>query len=102
MSGSSISDAERLACLRLYRSQNVGPVTYRQLLNRYRSAEAALRALPELAKRGGRKRPIKISSVKDAEDELAALAALGGKLIVDGDADFPEPLSVLEDAPPPV
>ena len=49
---SPLSDAQRLAWLRLWRSENVGPVTFRQLLRRFGSAEAALDALPELARRG--------------------------------------------------
>ena len=64
--------AERFAMLRLIRSENVGPITVRQLLARFGTAEAALAALPDLARRGGRKRPIKIASRDDAERELAA------------------------------
>ena len=56
----SLSQAEKLARLRLARSENVGPITFRQLLERFGSAESALAALPELARRGGRRRPIRI------------------------------------------
>ena len=45
---------EKLACLRLIRKPNVGSVTFSLLLQRYGSAIAALRAVPELAERGGR------------------------------------------------
>ncbi len=44
---------QRLACLRLIRSDNVGPVTFRELVNYYGGAVQALEALPELARRGG-------------------------------------------------
>ena len=44
---------ERLAHLRLIRTPNIGPMTFSLLLQRYGSATAALRAVPELAKRGG-------------------------------------------------
>ena len=45
---------EKLACLRLIRTPNIGPMTFSLLLQRYGSAIEALRAVPELAKRGGR------------------------------------------------
>ena len=45
-----------VARLRLIRSENIGPVTYRQLLRRFGSAAAALAALPDLVRRGRRKR----------------------------------------------
>ena len=55
----TLGPAERLAWLRLIRSENVGPVTFRGLLARFGGAEATLRALPDLARRGGRTRPIR-------------------------------------------
>ena len=48
-----LDDAQRLACLRLIRSENVGPVTFRELINHFGGAEPALEALPELSRRGG-------------------------------------------------
>ncbi|NIJ40037.1 DNA processing protein [Parvibaculum indicum] len=92
---------ERLARLRLARSENIGPVTFRDLLEHFGSAETALEALPDLAARGGRKRNIRVASVGDAEREMAALEKLGATLLVLGDADYPPPLA-LTDPPPPV
>ena len=40
--------AQRLACLRLIRSDNVGPVTFRELINHFGGAEQALDALPDV------------------------------------------------------
>ena len=71
----SLDRAERLQWLRLIRSENVGPITFRQLLARFGSAGAALDALPDLAKHGGRRRPIAICSRAVAESELARLEA---------------------------
>jgi len=45
---------EKLACPPLIRTPNIGPMTFSLLLQRYGSAVEALRAVPELAKRGGR------------------------------------------------
>ncbi len=91
---------ERLDWLRLIRSENVGPVTFRQLLARFGSVGAALDALPELARRGGRKRPIAICSRAVAEGELARLEAAEGTLIALCEPDYPPALAALDDAPP--
>ena len=66
----SLSDAERLAWLRLARTENVGPVTFEQLVGRYGSASKALAALPELSRRGGRIKPLTVPSESDALAEL--------------------------------
>ena len=52
--------AQRLACLRLIRSDNVGPVTFRELINHFGGAEQALEALPELSRKGGRRQALRI------------------------------------------
>ncbi len=95
-----LSAAERLDRLRLIRSENVGPVTFRQLLARFGTAEAALDALPELARRGGGRRRIKVCPRGPAEQEMAALEKIGGRMIALGEADYPAPLAALVDAPP--
>ena len=93
-----LSDAERLDRLRLIRSENVGPVTFRRLLERFGTAAAALRALPDLARRGGC-RAVHVCPVADAEAELAAIDRSGARLVVFGDAAYPTPLAAIEDAP---
>lgn len=92
-------ESERLARLCLIRSENVGPVTFRQLLAHFKSAEEALRALPELARRGGRRKAIVIASRASGEREMAALAKAGGQMILWGDPDYPRLLATLPDAP---
>jgi DNA processing protein len=93
-----LSDAERLDRLRLIRSENVGPATFRRLLDRFGTASAALRALPDLARRGGR-RSVHVCSVADAEAELAAIDRCGARLIVFGDDAYPAILAAIDDAP---
>lgn len=95
-----LSEAERLACLRLIRSEHVGPVTYRHLLGRFGTAEAALAGLPALARKGGRRRPIRICPQPDAERELDSLSLLGGRMVMLGEVAYPAALAALEDAPP--
>jgi len=96
---SPLHSAERLARLRLARSRGVGPIAYRQLLARFPDAKAALAALPDLARRGGGRQP-EIASLAEVEAELAAVAALGGRIILQGEPDYPRPLAAIEDAPP--
>lgn len=95
-----LSDAERVDWLRLIRTENVGPITFRQLLRRFGTAAAALEALPELAKRGGRTRPIQICPRAEALREIEATAAAGARLIARGEPDYPSVLATLDDSPP--
>ena len=96
-----LTDNQRLAWLRLIRSENVGPVTFRDLLNQFGGAEAALGALPELSKQGGRKRSLRICPADEAERELAAAHAAGARLTAIDEPGFPPLLAVIE-APPPL
>lgn len=96
----SLTDNEKLARLRLASSQNVGPITFRQLLTRYGTAAKALAALPELAARGGMKRSIRIFPKAEAEKIFEEIEALGTFLLFFGGKTYPEPLAALEDAPP--
>ena len=70
--GVRLTDEQRLDWLRLIRSDNVGPRTFRALINHYGGARAALDALPELARRGGRQSRRRICPRDDAEREIAA------------------------------
>jgi DNA processing protein len=98
---SALTAAERLARLRLARSDTIGPVTFRELMQHFPSAAEALEALPELAQRGGRKGTLRIPSRAEAEREIAATEAIGATLIVFGEETFPVRLAAL-DPPPPV
>ncbi len=87
--------------LRLARTENVGPVTFQQLIRRFGTAGEALEALPALARQGGRLSSLTIPSADEIGAELAAGAALGGRLLTGVDAAFPAQLAAL-DPPPPV
>jgi len=94
------SDAERLDWLRLARSENVGPVTFYQLLNRYGSVKNALENLQDLAARGGKTKPIQILNQADAESEYRAHEKAGAHLLMSLDPQYPRSLASLCDAPP--
>jgi DNA processing protein len=96
----SLGAQERLDWLRLARSSGIGPVTIRDLVAYCGTATKAVEALPELARRGGGARPVRICSKPDAEREIEILAKLGARLIAKPDPDYPEALAALEDAPP--
>ncbi|MBK8083400.1 MAG: DNA-protecting protein DprA [Devosia sp.] len=96
--GIELTPSQRIAWLRLIRTENVGPQTFRQLINREGSAEAAIAALPALLGRVGT--PARIPSVGEAEDEIAGLARLGGRLIGSGEPDYPDLLRYISGAPP--
>ena len=95
-----LSDDQRLDWLRLIRSDNVGPRTFRALVNHYGGARRALAALPDLARRGGASGPARICSRQDAERELAAAKSLGVALVALGEPDYPRRLQMIDDAPP--
>ncbi|HVW72745.1 MAG TPA: DNA-processing protein DprA [Rhizomicrobium sp.] len=95
-----LNDRERRAWLRLARTGNVGPVTFRNLLARFGSASAALEELPRMAHRGGAANFV-LPPEEDSARELEALAKQGGRLIASCEAEFPPGLKALE-APPPV
>ncbi|MFC3705771.1 DNA-processing protein DprA [Devosia honganensis] len=94
----TLTSAQRIAWLRLVRTENVGPVTFRQLLNRFGSAEAAIASLPELSRKAGR--PLRVISQAQAEDEIAGIARYGARLVAQGEADYPGHLLHIAGAPP--
>lgn len=96
-----LDDAQRLACLRLIRSDNVGPVTFRELINHYGGAAAALEALPELIRRGGARARIRITTRAEAERELERAARAGARPLFTIEPGYPAALAAIE-APPPL
>jgi DNA processing protein len=91
--------ADAVARLRLIRTGGIGPVAYAQLLARFGDAEAALDALPRLARRGGGEapRPADETSVRR---EMARVAAIGARYLFVGAPGYPPLLAEIDDAPP--
>lgn len=97
--GPPSTEAEGIFRLRLLRSRRVGIATYNRLLAEHGSAEAALDALPALAREAG---------LNDYEPcpngvvhaEMAAAQKAGATLIWAGAPDYPAALSDIDDAPP--
>ncbi len=99
MSGARLTDEQRLDWLRLIRSENIGPRTFRALINQFGGAGAALEALPDLARRGGRLM-LKVTSRAEAEKEMAEAARLGVRFVAMGEPDYPKTLQATDTAPP--
>jgi DNA processing protein len=91
---------DRIDRLRLIRSEGVGPITYRRLIERYHTPAAALDALPRLARAGGRPAAPVMIAASEAEHELERTNALGGRMVFLGDDDYPPLLAMMDDAPP--
>lgn len=85
--------------LRLIRSPNIGPVTYRQLITRFGTATKALDALPDLVMRGGGKGAV-LADRRVIDEEITATQKSGARYLFLDDADYPELLSHLDNAPP--
>lgn len=98
--GPRLSDRQRLSWLRLIRTQNVGPASFRELINRFGSAEAALEMLPELMISGGARKIVRIPSVEEAEAELEAASGNGACFVGIGEADYPPMLKNMDNPPP--
>ena len=95
---SDITRDEAFARIRLLRSPNVGPVGYRQLLQRFGTAANAIEALPDLAQRGGRK--IAPTPTGKIDAEIAAVKAAGARYLFHDQPDYPPLLAQLDSAPP--
>ncbi len=98
--GIRLTDDERLDWLRLIRSENVGPRTFRALVDHCGSAQAALSALPNLARRGGASGSARICSRAEAEREIKAARSLGVSFVALGETGYPSRLAMIDDAPP--
>ncbi|WP_421982649.1 DNA-processing protein DprA [Roseibium sp.] len=94
-----LTEDQRLAWLRLIRSENIGPATFRDLLDHAGSAERALEILPALSRRGG-KRSYRLCTEQDALDELEAHRRFGARLVALGEADYPTHLKHIDGPPP--
>ncbi|MDX2201866.1 MAG: DNA-processing protein DprA [Hyphomicrobiaceae bacterium] len=93
-----LDDAQRLACLRLIRSENIGPATFRDLVNHYGGATEALAALPGIYARAGR-RGARICPAAEAEAELDLAARAGARPLFTIEPGYPPALAAID---PPV
>ncbi len=98
MSDAALSQAEAFARIRLLRSPRIGPVSFAQLLGRFGSAEAALEALPDLARRGGK--AYTLAPQDRVEREVEAVRRAGARYLFHDQSDYPALLAQVDGAPP--
>ena len=95
-----LSDNEKIAWLRLIRTENVGPITFYNLIDSFGSASKAIEALPTLSRKGGRLKDLKVFDTGAAISEMESLQKRGGKMLFAADALYPLALAAIDDAPP--
>ena len=100
MSEKAPSDTERVNRLRLIRTENVGPVAYQQLMAHYGSASDALEALPELSRKGGMSRSVRIYSQDAAERDFERAELLGARFVCVDEDDYPSLMKHIDGPPP--
>lgn len=95
-----LSHEDRLSWLRLSRTKNVGPITFFKLLDFFGSVRAAIALIPDMARRGGLGKNLKVKSLASAEKEYNKLKELGGEFVAACEPAYPDTLRMIEDAPP--
>ncbi|MFO1090115.1 MAG: DNA-processing protein DprA [Hyphomicrobiales bacterium] len=93
-----LTDAQRVDWLRLIRSENVGPLTFRALVNRFGGAGEALDALPKLYRKGG-KQGGRICTRAEAQESIDRASSIGARFVAIGEPGYPVLLRQTERAP---
>lgn len=93
------TEDDRVGWLRLLRSRRVGVSTFWRLLDEHGTAQAALDALPEVARAAGVDN-YEICPEGVIQAELKAAQRKGARLIACGDPLYPPDLAEIDDAPP--
>lgn len=96
----TLSHDQRRDWLRLSQSENIGPLTFHKLILRYGEAGEAIAALPELSRKGGLARPLRVCGRDAAEQDLENAAAIGARFVAWCEPDYPALLRTIDSAPP--
>ena len=91
-----LSFAERRDWLRLSRTPRVGPVAFRDLMGRYKTAKAAIEALPTIIRR----KDAVIPSPQEIEAEMEAAEQSGIKILAACEPNYPAYLRAVDPTPP--
>ena len=93
------TEEDRFSWLRLLRSRKVGVTTFHRLLAEHGTAQNALAALPEVARKAGID-GYEICPPGVVEAELKAARAVKARLLCLGTPEYPALLADISDAPP--
>ena len=92
--------AEQLNCLRLIMTDNIGPITYGQLISYYGSATEAIKHLSDLAHNGGSKKKLSPAPLSVAEKQFEIADKKNVRLVFKQETAYPKLLAQLPDSPP--
>ena len=96
----TLSDTEKINSLRLIMTENIGPVTYNELIAYYGTATRAVEHLPDLAKKGGRRRQINLVPESEALRQIELADKKQVRILFRSDKDYPSNLKQLSDSAP--
>ncbi len=94
------SNSEIISWIRLFKTENVGKVTFFNLLKIFGNAEEALKNVEKYSLKGGLKKPVKLADEKSALLELENCRKIGAKIITFNMAEYPNLLRQIADPPP--
>lgn len=89
-------DEHLIQTVQLARTNSIGPITFRRLVQKYKSIDAALDALPHLSPQ----KSLRVFARSDAIREIEQTLKLKGNMITMDDPRYPPLLKHIEDAPP--
>ena len=95
-----LSEQQKREWMQLAFSENVGPITFHNLLSFFGSPKEALLHINEFARRGGRTREIKIADERQIDEQLKLAEEFDTQIIVSGEKDYPHLLKKTSDMPP--
>lgn len=90
---------ERFAYLKLALSQNVGPITFKELIKHFKSADKAIENILDFKFKSS-KRVIKFPPDSFVYEQFETAQKTGAQILFLEDADYPDLLKYIEDAPP--
>ena len=96
----NLTDAERVARLRLLRTEMIGPATFAALLDRFGSAQCAIEHWSSIAGRHRKSKTLALASLSDIEQELSAMSDYGAHLLAFDEEDYPQTLAQTDPPPP--
>jgi len=96
----NLSFTEKRDWLRLSRTPKVGPVAFRELIRRYKTAGSALQAVPDHLGKLGKQITLAIPDPDIIEKEMIAMDEMGVRLLAACEPDYPTYLKAIDPPPP--
>lgn len=91
-----MNQSELIDSIRLIGTENVGPATFRHLMQRYGSATEAINILPTLST----EKQINIPSAAFAKEQVQKAHEQNAKILTWNDPEYPSYLKAIDSAPP--